>query len=158
MISISFSFIETLMKIRIFCKLNCMNIYIYSKNLYFLIDKSHREMRMQPWGILREGFNVLLATLWLVVLLMWGICPILPHFCPFFQWMPHFFLRKVKITSREIYFWYFLGLPLHGNELPLISAWAAPYTGLNCPLKCPIFAPFLKNSCPISAPYMGHFR
>ena len=31
---------------------------------------AHREMRMQPWGILREGSNVLLATLWLVGLLM----------------------------------------------------------------------------------------
>ena len=32
---------------------------------------AHREMRMQPWLNLKEGFNVLLATLWLVVLLMW---------------------------------------------------------------------------------------
>ena len=60
----------SLMKIRIFCKLSWMNIYIYSQFLYFFIDKSHREMRMQPWGIQREGFNVLLATLWLVDLLM----------------------------------------------------------------------------------------
>ena len=40
------------------------------ENHTFFIDKSHREMRIHPLGILREGFDGLLATLCLVVLLM----------------------------------------------------------------------------------------
>ena len=48
------------------------DIFVYVKIPQTQILVGHREMRMHPRGILSEGFDELLATLWLVELLMYS--------------------------------------------------------------------------------------
>ena len=47
---------------------------------------------------------------------IWGMSPILPLFSVNAPFIP----VKSENNELQIHFWCFLGLPLHGNELPLI--------------------------------------